>query len=106
MEKAFTILQLSDKEKVSNVYGLLFDKADDWLTRIKNLFGGALSWQIFKEEFNKEYLTENYRKEKLASFISLIQGSMTVREYVDKFEDLYKFAKDIYPTEEKKGEKF
>ena len=94
------------KKKVCNVYGLLFDKADDWLTRVENLFGGALSWQIFKEEFNKEYLTENYRKEKLASFISLIQGSMIVREYVDKFKDLCKYAKDIYPTEEKKGEKF
>ena len=31
---------------------------------------------------------------------------MTVREYVDKFEDLYKYAKDIYPNEEKKREKF
>ena len=31
---------------------------------------------------------------------------MIVREYVNKFEDLYKFAKDIYPTEEKKGENF
>ena len=31
---------------------------------------------------------------------------MTVKEYMDKFEDLYKYVKDIYPTEEKKGEKF
>ena len=29
-----------------------------------------------------------------------------MREYVDKFEDLHKYAKDIYPTEEKKSEKF
>ena len=25
---------------------------------------------------------------------------------MDKFEDLYKYAKDIYPIEEKKSEKF
>ena len=31
---------------------------------------------------------------------------MTVREYVDKFEDLYKYTRDIYPTEERKSEKF
>ena len=43
VEKAFTTLQLSDEENVSNIYGLLFDKADDWLTRVKNLFGGALT---------------------------------------------------------------
>ena len=29
-----------------------------------------------------------------------------MREYVDKFEDLYKYAKDIYPTKERKSEKF
>ena len=31
---------------------------------------------------------------------------MTVREYIDKFEDLYKYARDIYPIEERKSEKF
>ena len=31
---------------------------------------------------------------------------MTVREYTDKFEDLYEYAKDVYPTEEMKSEKF
>ena len=62
IDKAFTILQLSDEEKVKNVYGLMFDKADEWLTRIKNLYGETFTWQVFKEEFNKEYLTEIYIK--------------------------------------------
>ena len=31
---------------------------------------------------------------------------MTVREYTDKYENLYKYAKDVYPTEEMKNEKF
>ena len=31
---------------------------------------------------------------------------MTVREYIDKFKDLYQYAKDIYPTEEMRSEKF
>ena len=34
VEKAFTILQLSDEEKISNYYKLMFDKVDDWLTRV------------------------------------------------------------------------
>ena len=42
VEKAFNILQLSDEEKVSNVYGLMFEKADDWLMRVRNLYGEAL----------------------------------------------------------------
>ena len=60
MDKAFNTLQLSDVEKVSNVYGLMFEKADDWLTRIKNLYGEVLMWQLFKEEFGREYLTETF----------------------------------------------
>ena len=43
VEKAFNTLQLSDREKVSNVYKLLFDKADDWLIRIRNLNGEAFT---------------------------------------------------------------
>ena len=31
---------------------------------------------------------------------------MTVREYTDKFKDLYQYAKNIYPTEEMRSEKF
>ena len=91
---------------MSNIYGLMFDKADDWLTQIQNLYGEALNWQVFQDEFQKEYLTKNYQKEKLAAFINLTQGMIAVREYMDKFEDLYKHAKEIYPTEEKKSEKF
>ena len=44
VDKAFNTLQLSDVEKVSNVYGLLFEKADNWLTRIKTLYREALTW--------------------------------------------------------------
>ena len=62
MDKAFNILQFNDVEKVSNVYGLMFEKADDWLTRIKNFYGEALMWQLFKEEFGKAYLTETFQK--------------------------------------------
>ena len=63
-EKAFNTLQLSEEKRISNVYRLLFDKVDDWLTRIINLYGEVLSWQIFKEEFHREYLSKSYKKEK------------------------------------------
>ena len=31
---------------------------------------------------------------------------MTVSEYTDKFEDLYRYAKDVYPMEGMKSDKF
>ena len=71
VDKAFNTLQLSDVEKVSNVYGLLFEKADNWLTRIKTLYGEALTWQLFKEEFSRDYLTETFQKQRKAAFVNL-----------------------------------
>ena len=62
MEQVFTMLQLSDEEKVNNVYSFMFNKVDNWLTRLKNLCGEVFIWQEFKEEFNREYLTETFLK--------------------------------------------
>ena len=106
VDKAFNILQLSDEEKVGNVYGFIFEKVDDWLMRVRNLYSEALTWQLFKEEFGREYLTETFQKQRKASFINLVQGIMSVREYTEKFEDLYQYARDMYPTEEAKSDKF
>ena len=72
VDKAFNTLQLSDVEKVGNVYGLLFEKADNWLTRIKTLYGEALTWQLFKAEFSREYLTETFQKQRKAAFMNLM----------------------------------
>ena len=38
--------------------------------------------------------------------MNLVQGTMSVREYTDKFKDLYQYARDIYPTKEAKSDKF
>ena len=65
-----------------------------------------MNWKVFQEEFCREILTKNYRKKKLVVFINLTQRLMTVREYMDKFENLYKYAEHTYPTEKKKSEKF
>ena len=44
---------------------------------------------MFKDEFGREYLTETFQKKRKAALVNLVQGSMSVKEYTDKFEDLY-----------------
>ncbi|XP_055959742.1 uncharacterized protein LOC130014822 [Mercurialis annua] len=105
-DKSFNTLELTDVQKVSNVYGLLHDTADAWFARIRLLLGDQLTWEIFKTEFRREYLTNAYNAERQNEFIALKQGSMTVREYIDKFEELYKFASEIFPTEAQKCYRF
>ncbi|KAF2297016.1 hypothetical protein GH714_014705 [Hevea brasiliensis] len=48
----------------------------------------------------------SYEKGKKDAFFRLIQGSLTVRKYVDRFEDLYYFVSDILPSEEAKCDQF
>ena len=61
---------------------------------------------MFITEFHKEYLTANYKKSKQEAFFKLTQGSMSINEYVDKFEDLYRFVSKSIPLEEIKCDRF
>ncbi|XP_050233185.1 uncharacterized protein LOC126681675 [Mercurialis annua] len=94
-DKSFNTSKLTDVQKVSNVYGFLHDTADAWFARIRLLLGDQLTWEIFKTEFRREYLTEPYNAERQNEFIALKQGSMTMWEYIDKFEELYKFKEGL-----------
>ena len=105
-EKAFNTLELTKAHKVSNVYGLLHDTSDAWFGRVRMLQGNQLTWDVFKTEFCGEYLTDIFKAERQNEFIALKQGSMSVREYVDRFEDLYKYASNIFPTEAQKYYRF
>ena len=106
LDKAFVILGLTEVEKVQNVHGFVKGIADDWLARIRRLYGEDLTWNIFVTEFHKEYLTGSYKKGKQEAFFKLTQGSLSVREYADRFEDLYRFVADIMPSEEIKCDRF
>ena len=63
-KKAFNTLTLTKAHKVDNVYGLLHDMADDWFARVRLLHGGQLTWDVFKVEFCREYLTDAFKAEK------------------------------------------
>ena len=88
------------------MYGLLHDTSNAWFARVRMLQGNQLTWGVFKTEFYREYLTDAFKAERQNEFIALKHRSMTVREYVDRFEDLYKYASDIFPTEAQKCYRF
>ncbi|XP_021620619.1 uncharacterized protein LOC110620968 [Manihot esculenta] len=99
-------MKLTDANKVDNVHGLLQSKADGWFDGIRRRHGVRLTWDQFIYEFRQEYLSESYRKGKQDAFFRLFQGNLSIREYVDKFEDLYYFVSDILPSEEAKCDRF
>ena len=45
----------------------------------------AISWEVFKHEFNRHFLPRVVQEAKAREFFNLVQGKMLVIEYVAKF---------------------
>ena len=66
----------------------------------------VMTWDRFKEIFRNKYFIAPVRAMKLNEFIQLKQGSMTVTEYINKFEHLSLFAAHMVGTDVLKAGRF
>ena len=65
-----------------------------------------LTWCGFKDIFYKKYFPEEIRKVKISKFVHLVQGNMSVSDYVTKFEALSQFATWVANDEKQKVDNF
>ena len=54
--------------------------------------GTKITWEVFLTTFFDKYFPDSVKNEKEAEFIQLKQGSMTIGQYVAKFDELSKFS--------------
>ena len=86
--------------------------ADKWWSSTEQMFRMELgrdtpiTWEKFKEVFNRTYFPGVVRDCKAREFSDLVQGVMTVKEYAAKFVELSYFAPYLIPDESKKVKKF
>jgi hypothetical protein len=66
----------------------------------------AISWDIFKHEFNRHFFPRVVQKAKAQEFLELVQEGMTVIEYAVKFLLLLRFGMYPISNEKKKVKKF
>jgi hypothetical protein len=66
----------------------------------------TISWEVFKHEFNRHFFPRVMQEAKTREFLDLVQGEMSVIEYVAKFLQLSCFGLYLILTEEKKAKKF
>jgi hypothetical protein len=66
----------------------------------------AISWKVFKHEFNWHFFPRVVQEAKARVFLDLVQGGISVIEYAAKFLQLSHFGLYLIPTEEKKAKKF
>ena len=63
-------------------------------------------WARFLEIFYDKYFPQCVRDRKVAEFMELKQGSLTVAEYEAKFTELARFAPHVIDTDYKKARHF
>ena len=60
-----------------------------------------VTWQEFTAAFREYYIAAGVLNRKLTEFLDLKQGSMSVMDYVNKFNHLSQYARTHVDTEEK-----
>ncbi|XP_030446257.2 uncharacterized protein LOC115669073 [Syzygium oleosum] len=84
LEKTFEVLECTDHEKVTLAVYKLQDNASDWWKATKDWVfpeGTARTWAVFTKKFYEKYFSASAREKKLAEFMRLRQGQMTVERY-------------------------
>lgn len=70
-------------------------EAINWWKLIKSTMGDAaetMTWTTFQEKFLERYFLVVVKENKELEFMELKQGTMSVTEYLNKFEELARFA--------------
>ncbi|XP_030470119.1 uncharacterized protein LOC115688441 [Syzygium oleosum] len=109
LEKAFEVLGCTEAENVTLAVYQLQENASDWWKATRGRVfpkGTAQTWVVFTENFYGKYFSESTRKRKLAEFMRLRQGSMTVDQYKAEFARLSKFAPRMVEDPQDKVRRF
>ncbi|XP_058099862.1 uncharacterized protein LOC131244241 [Magnolia sinica] len=101
-------LECSDAQKVSWATYLLEGEAETWWKSVQRSVptGYAWTWAGFKTKFLEKYFSRSCRSEKIAQFLKLEQGSLTVTQYEVRFDELSRYVPKALEDEEYKLEKF
>ncbi|GMN30854.1 hypothetical protein TIFTF001_048046 [Ficus carica] len=96
-------MRLTEQEKVLCAsFALKKDTRHWWMTVQMRRDVLAMDWQDFVTEFRAMYYNAEILAAQQDEFTSLQQGSMTVMEAVQKFEQLARLCLELVPTEEEK----
>lgn len=94
-----------EEQKIGFATFMMKGEANYWWKANKGR-AGVISWDRFKELFFENYFPENTQQDMEVKFLELKQGSMTVAEYVVKFNELARFAPHQVDTEARKARRF
>ncbi|XP_043705407.1 uncharacterized protein LOC122655266 [Telopea speciosissima] len=109
LERIFEVLQCNDTDKIRCATYQLQGHADAWWHSSKEHFLAKYpnaTWAQFTEAFLENYFPRNIREKKEVEFMSLNQGSKSVLEYQQAFEEHFYFALEHMKAEGVKARRF
>ena len=109
MEKKLELAHIDEADKVNFATHYLEGPANVWWDNLKEIrfeAGQVIPWTEFKDDFRKAHIPASLMKIKQQEFLALTQGHMTISEYLIKFNNLARYARDDANTEEKKKDRF
>ncbi|XP_052726212.1 uncharacterized protein LOC128194685 [Vigna angularis] len=94
MEKIFNAKRCPDENRLAYAKYLLTGEASHWWSSVRAILTDAqqpITWEVFRNKFYEEYFPDSVRFAKEVEFLQLVQGSMSVSEYTNKFKHLVRF---------------
>ncbi|XP_016164837.1 uncharacterized protein LOC107607388 [Arachis ipaensis] len=96
MERALQVQHVPINQYVEFAAYQLAGEAQPWWQakcRLLQLQNADIPWEVFQTAFYKKYFPESAREGKEMELMQLKQGSMSVADYTNKFEELYRFSR-------------
>ncbi|XP_074337388.1 uncharacterized protein LOC141674576 [Apium graveolens] len=107
MEKAFTLIQVSDDSKRDYASYFLKGEVNFWWEFTRALEGeGRVSWTIFTELFLEKYFLDCLQSQLEVEFSELKQGENSVAEYEAKFTEMARLAPGYVNSKIQKAMRF
>ncbi|KAM6582534.1 hypothetical protein CsatB_009536 [Cannabis sativa] len=107
IESILQMLRVDGNDRVKCASYMLRKDARIWWEVVEQTKDvDTMNWNDFKRVFNEKYYNSAVLAAKVDEFTGLVQGSLTVTEYAQKFDRLAKFAPDLVPTDRVRAHRF
>ncbi|KAK9676818.1 hypothetical protein RND81_11G103200 [Saponaria officinalis] len=118
-DKIFATLNCPENLKIAQATHYLTENADIWWTENKDRLMAprphvdegvevirVMNWEEFKTSLRTEFFPEHLKRGKRAEFNNLKQGTLSVQEYYNQFQELARFAFELVPIPESRASRF